>query len=220
MPVEMKDEAVTARKGVAYNGYAHSFGGMGVQFILFMGIDSGIGMLLQRQRGLWKRFRAAPLSKSPFCWGAGRISAAVIAHGDSARIFSASRGSSLGVRIEGSMAGFLAGVGVAFSLMTASVRAAGRGSWQDARSDARSGDLRHADHGDAGRGVGAGIYFPQWLQKITIVIPTRWAMDGLDGVVWRGMGFHDVLAPCAVLILYAAIFGLIAVRRFRWEAEG
>ena len=26
---------MTARTGVAYNGYAHSFAGMGVQFILF-----------------------------------------------------------------------------------------------------------------------------------------------------------------------------------------
>ena len=53
-----------ARTDAPYNGYAHSFAGMGVQFILFMGIELGIGMLLERQRGLWKRLRAAPLSRA------------------------------------------------------------------------------------------------------------------------------------------------------------
>jgi ABC-2 type transport system permease protein len=47
-----------------YNGYAHSFAGMGVQFILFMGIEVGVGVLLARRSGLWKRLRAAPLSRA------------------------------------------------------------------------------------------------------------------------------------------------------------
>ena len=61
VPFSTKDEAMTARAGLAYNSYAHSFGGMAIQFMLFMGIDVGIGLLLLRQRGLWRRFRAAPL---------------------------------------------------------------------------------------------------------------------------------------------------------------
>src|SRR3982751_3421417 len=45
-----------------YNGYAHAFAGMGVQFILFMGIEMGVGVLLARRMGLWKRLGAAPIS--------------------------------------------------------------------------------------------------------------------------------------------------------------
>ena len=41
-----------------YNGYAHSFAGMGIQFLFFAVIDLGMGILLERERGLWKRFRA------------------------------------------------------------------------------------------------------------------------------------------------------------------
>ena len=52
MPYQIKEEAATAKEGALYNGFGHSFGGMGVQFILFMGIDAGISVLLQRQRGL------------------------------------------------------------------------------------------------------------------------------------------------------------------------
>jgi ABC-2 type transport system permease protein len=63
VPFQVRSGAVTSGVGVRYNGYAHSFGGMGIQFILFMGIDVGVAMLLQRQRGVWKRLRAAPLSR-------------------------------------------------------------------------------------------------------------------------------------------------------------
>ncbi len=64
MPYETREEAITSGEDVKYNGYAHSFGGMAVQFILFMGLDVGIALLMLRQSGLWQRFRAAPLSRT------------------------------------------------------------------------------------------------------------------------------------------------------------
>jgi ABC-2 type transport system permease protein len=30
--------------------------------------------------------------------------------------------------------------------------------------------------------------FPQWLQTASLVVPTRWAVDGLDAMTWRGLG--------------------------------
>ena len=62
--------------------------------------------------------------------------------------------------------------------------------------------------------------FPQWLQKLTVVIPTRWAMDGLDAMSWRGLGFSAALPPIGVLLLFTLLFGVVAVMRFRWKAEG
>ena len=61
--------------------------------------------------------------------------------------------------------------------------------------------------------------FPMWLQNLTVIIPTRWAIDGLDGMTWRGLGFPSALAPIAVLTLFAFLFGLVAVMRFRWRAD-
>ena len=63
-------------------------------------------------------------------------------------------------------------------------------------------------------------WFPAWLQKVTLVVPTRWAVDGLDAMVWRGSGFDAALWPIGVLLAFAAVFGAIAVWRFRWESEG
>jgi ABC-2 type transport system permease protein len=217
MPGEIRDEAVTARKGVVYNGYAHSFGGMGVQFILLMGIDMGIGVLLQRQRGLWKRVRAAPLSRT-LLLGSRAVSGTAISMIILMVIFAVAR-LLFGVRIEGSLPGFLM-VAFAFSLMTATfgLMIAAIGKTPEAtRGLATFITLIMVMLGGAWVPT---FIFPGWLQKITIVIPTRWAIDGLDGVVWRGFRFADAVNPSAVLLLFAAIFGLIAVKRFRWEAEG
>jgi ABC-2 type transport system permease protein len=62
--------------------------------------------------------------------------------------------------------------------------------------------------------------FPKWLQKLTVIIPTRWAMDGLDGMTWRGLGFSSALAPIGVLLFFSVLFGVVAVMRFRWRTEG
>src|SRR5205085_8763896 len=63
MPYTVREEAMTAGSNIAYNGYAHSFGGMAIQFLLFAMANLGIEMLLERQKGLWKRLRSAPVSR-------------------------------------------------------------------------------------------------------------------------------------------------------------
>jgi ABC-2 type transport system permease protein len=217
VPYQIKAEAVTAKSGVQYNGYAHSFGGMSVQFILFMGIDVGIGMLLLRERGLWKRLRAAPLSRGMLL-GSRAVSAALISMLILTVVFSAAR-VVFGVKIEGSMAGFI-GVCVAFSLMTAAfgllIAAIGKTA-EATRGLAVLVTLIMVMLG--GAWVPAFI-FPQWLQKVTMLVPTRWAMDGLDAMTWRGLGFSAALGPIGVLLLCAVVFGALAVSRFQWEAEG
>ena len=216
VPYEVRQEAVTARAGVQYNGYAHSFGGMSVQFILFMGVDVGIGMLLMRQRGLWKRLRAAPLSRGMLL-GSRAISAAMISMLILVVAFAFAR-AVFGVRIEGSMAGFL-GVCVAFSLMTAAfgllIAALGK-TPEAARGMSIFVTLIMVMLG--GAWVPAFI-FPPWLQSVTLFVPTRWAMDGLDAMTWRGLGFSAAVGPIGALLLSTAVFGVLAVAKFRWEAE-
>ncbi|MDB6053932.1 MAG: hypothetical protein JWN25_1455, partial [Verrucomicrobiales bacterium] len=59
--------------------------------------------------------------------------------------------------------------------------------------------------------------FPEWLQKITLFIPTRWAVDGFDGTTWRGLGFESILMPLTVMLGYTVLFWFITVWKFRWE---
>jgi ABC-2 type transport system permease protein len=216
MPYETKEEAITSGQDVAYNGYAHSFGGMGIQFILFMGLDVGITLLMLRQTGLWQRLRAAPLSRTMLL-GSRTVSASLTAGFILLVLFVFAR-LVFGVHIRGSLAGFV-GVCAAFSLMTAvfGLMIAALGETVEAtRGYSIMATLIMVMLGGAWVPT---FVFPAWLQKLTVVVPTRWAMDGIDGMTWRGLGFSSSLAPIGVLLLFAMLFGAIAVMRFRWRTE-
>ena len=216
VPFETRAEEITSSVGEGYNGYAHSFAGMGVQFILFMGLDVGIRLLLLRQSGLWQRFRAAPLSRTMLL-GSRSVSAALISGFILFVLFTFAR-FVFGVHIRGSFAGFLL-VCAAFSLMTAAfgLMIAALGTTVEAtRGYSVMASLIMVMLGGSWAPT---FIFPQWLQKVTVVVPTRWAMDGLEGMTWRGLGFSEALLPIGVMLLFTVLFGSLAVARFRWEAD-
>lgn len=215
IPFASQDEELTAGR-TPYNAYSHAFGGMSIQFILFMGIDVGIGMLLDRQRGLWKRFASAPLSRWTLL-GSRMISATLIAMLVLGVVFTFAR-FAFNVRIDGSLPGFIA-VCAAFGLMTSSygllIAALGK-TPQAARGLSILATLLMVML--SGAWV-PSFLFPAWLQNATKFIPTRWAMDGMDGMSWRGLGFGEALLPVAVLVGFSVVFTLVAVARFRWADE-
>ena len=59
--------------------------------------------------------------------------------------------------------------------------------------------------------------FPAWLQQFTLVVPVRWAVDGLDAVTWRGIGLSGAVLPAAILFAFAVAFSAVAASRFNWE---
>jgi ABC-2 type transport system permease protein len=216
IPYDTRDEAVTSGQNIEYNGYAHSFGGMGVQFILFMGLDVGIGLLMLRETGLWQRLRAAPLSRTMLL-GSRTVSASLVAGFILLVLFGFAR-VAFGVRILGSFPGFV-GVCIAFSLMTAAfgLMIAALGETVEAtRGYSVMATLVMVMLGGAWVPT---FVFPKWLQRLTVVIPTRWAMDGLDAMTWRGLGFSAALAPIGILLLFTLLFGAVAVMRFRWASD-
>ena len=120
------------------------------------------------------------------------------------------------VGIDGSLVGFL-GVSIAFGLMTAAfgllVAVSGK-TVEATRGIAILATLMMVMLG--GAWVPAFI-FPEWLQKVTFLIPTRWAVDAFDGMTWRGLGFNAAIAPIAALLGFAILFGGLAIWRFRWD---
>ena len=61
--------------------------------------------------------------------------------------------------------------------------------------------------------------FPAWLQKATLVVPARWAVDGIEAVTWRGLPLSAVVPHLLALLGFAALFVAVAALRFRWEAD-
>ena len=214
LPFETHEEPLTTGTNSRYNGFAHSFAGMGLQFMLFAAINMGIEILVERQRGLWKRLRSAPVSKLTLL-GAKIASGTVI--GSLVLLVSFAFAIFVwGVRIEGSVAGFL-GVAVASALMAAcyGLLIAALGNTPNAaRGVSVFATLLMVMLGGAWVPT---FIFPAWLQKITVIMPTRWAVDGFDATTWRGLGFSAAVMPIVVLIGFSLAFAAIAISRFRWE---
>ena len=214
MPYTVHEEAMTAGSNIAYNGYAHSFGGMAVQFLLFAMANLGVEMLLERQRGLWSRLRSAPVSKLTLLTGKMASGAMIslmillVCFAFAMIVFK--------VRIQGSVLGFL-GISIACALMasTFGVLVAALGNTPaTARGVTTLAVLMMVMLGGAWVPT---FIFPAWLQQLTMIIPVRWAVDGLDAMSWRGIGLSGALLPMLVLFGFAAAFGTIAASRFRWE---
>lgn len=213
IPYTVRELPVTAG-GQPYNGYAHSFAGMGVQFLFFAMIDLGVGILLERERGLWKRIRSAPISRLTLLAGKA-LSGSIIAFTTLLVSFAFAM-LVFKVRIHGSVAGFFiiaaatAVMACTFGLLIAAL-----------------GKTPGSTRGLASLAVllmvmlgGAWVptfVFPTWLQRLAVVVPARWAVDGLDAMTWRGLGFHAALLPVGVMLGFSALFGALAVARFRWD---
>lgn len=214
LPFRTDEVAAVARTEARYNSYAHAFAGMGVQFVLLMGLDLGIGLLTLRRLGLWKRLRAAPVSKAVLL-GSRVASCAVIAVAVQVVVFTVAI-LAFGVRIEGSWLGFAA-VLVAFALMTAGfgllIAAIGR-TPEVTRGLAIVVTLLMVMIG--GAWVPAFL-FPPWLQQASLAMPTRWAVDGFDAMTWRGLGLDAAVGPVLALLGFAIAFTALAMWRFDWE---
>jgi ABC-2 type transport system permease protein len=214
MPYTVIEQEVRARDEVPYNSYAHSFAGMGVQFVLMMGVELGVGLLLMRRLGLWRRLRAAPLGKGALL-GSRVVMCALMAMILMAVIYAVAI-AVFGVRVQGSVPGFI-GVLTAFSLLTAAL----------GLLVAAIGKTPEATRGLAifltlilvmlGGAWVPSFVFPAWMQKITAFVPTRWAIDGLDAMTWRGLDFSAAVFPIAAMTGFAALCLVVAVKVFDWE---
>jgi ABC-2 type transport system permease protein len=214
LPYTVHQEAMTSRSNVPYNGYAHAFAGMGIQFLLFSALNLGIEMLVERQRGLWARLRSAPVSR--FLFISAKMMSITLVSLMTLLVSFAFAMAVFHVRIEGSYVGFLS-VAIACSMMAAGfgllVASVGN-TPATARGVSTLATLLMVMLGGAWIPT---FVFPTWLQQLTVIVPVRWAVDGLDATTWRGLGLSSAIAPTLALLGFTAAFTLISLARFRWE---
>ena len=216
MPYEVHEEAITARTNAMYNGYAHSFAGMGIQFLLFAAINLGVEVLVERQRGLWKRFRSAPISRATLLGGK-------LAQRDRDRLARVVRvvrvrDARVARPIAGSLVGFL-GVGVACAMMAASygLLIASLGKTPNAaRGASIFATLIMVMLG--------GAWVPTFVFPDVAAAGHGRRADALGGRRIRrddvaGLGLESAVMPIVVLLGFAVAFTAVAVWRFRWEEQ-
>ena len=214
VPYRVKEDAVTGGANAQYNGYAHSFAGMGIQFLLFAAIELAMGILIERELGIWKRFRSAPLSR--FTLLAARGASGTLITLLTLLVSFAFAMIVFGVKIHGSVIGFLA-IAVACSIMAATFGLLVAALGKTAAATRRVATFAVLIMVMLGGAWVPSFIFPAWLQRITVVIPARWAVDGLDAMTWRGLGLDAAIAPTLVLLGFAVLFAVLTLVKFRWE---
>lgn len=214
MPVNLTDEAIAGKTEAKNVSVAHSFIGMAVQGVLFFALDAAIGMLRDRRSGIWKRLRAAPVSRAALL-GGKILSTALIAFVILGIIFSFGM-LVFHLRIDGSLLGFVLLMAcTALTIATFGLLIAALG-----RTEAQS--RGYAVPAVLAMSFLGGAWFPsfmmpEWVQNVAKAIPSSWSISGFDAVTWRGLGLDAVLLPCLALLGFAALFGTIAAMRFRWD---
>ena len=187
---------------------------MGVQFIMIGGLDGAVMMLTERQRGLFRRLKAAPISR----WlviGSRLLSGAII--GFLVVLLLYAFGSvTMHVGIKGSRAGFVL-VAAGFALMSSALGLLISSFGRTPQATRGAGIVVILVATMLSGAWLPAFLFPTWLQRATLFVPSRWAVDGLDAMSWRGLGLQAALAPAGVLALSAIVFAALAAARFRWE---
>lgn len=221
-PFKLKTEAQTAAKKAGeddlkdYSQLAVSFSGMAMQGVLFYGINAAMTILRDRKQGIWKRLRASPATLGEMLIGKG-LSTAIIG----AFVLAGVLGFGMavfGIRVTGSWAG-LALVLVTSALMTSAfgllVASLGR-TEEQSRGLSILAVLLMVMLGGAWF---PNFLMPEWVQKISLLVPVRWALDGFNAMLWRGGGFSAALTPVAGLLAFTLVFGAIATFRFSTMPE-
>jgi ABC-2 type transport system permease protein len=55
------------------------------------------------------------------------------------------------------------------------------------------------------------------FQTIGHLLPTAWAMDGIQNIIVRGLGLESVLLPAGIMLVYAVALFALGAWRFKFE---
>lgn len=212
-PFKVESAVVSPYSHTRFNSYTHSFCGMTIQYLLFWGMESGLLLLRERKRSVWKRVRASAVPLS--CVIAGKaLATAFIALLQVLVTFCVGY-LAFGVKIDGSLFGFalLAVAACALAAATGLLIAALGVTEARARSVSVLAIL--------GISLLGGLWVPAFLlpagiRDVSFVLPTTWAMRGLETATWQGGGLFAVLPNVAAVLGFAV--GLLGVAALRLKS--
>ncbi len=213
-PFTVERSALTGPLPERVSAYGHSFCGMSLQYLLFWGMDCGLLLLREQRQGIWLRLRSAPVSLAALLGGKA-LATALVALCQIVMTFLA--GFLLfGVTVTGSVVGFavLALAASVLSAATGLLVAALGGTEGRARTLAIFVILSLSLLGGLWL---PGFLLPGWVQQLAVVLPTTWAVRGLDGVIWQGMGLGAALKCAGILAGFCVLF--LAVAWYWFAAE-
>jgi ABC-2 type transport system permease protein len=194
------------------DGFSQSSPGMLVTFGLVSIMSGAITLLLERQTGTLRRLLTAPLTRSAVMGGkllgvmaAGVLQAAILIVAG-ALLFKVEWGGSpvaLAVMV----------VAFVFSVAGLGIAIAGFARTY-AQANALSQILTYSTAALGGAWWPIEIV-PDWMERVAMITPVYWAMQGFQDIIVRGEGLAAVLPDAAVLCAMGAVFLALGLSRFR-----
>lgn len=63
------------------------------------------------------------------------------------------------------------------------------------------------------------FFMPSWMRTIGNFSPVKWSVLAMEGAVWRGFSFVEMLKPCGILVGVGVICFALGVRVFDWTTR-
>jgi len=209
-PFEMQRLATPQHNCGQFDALSHSFCGMALQYLLFWGMESGLLLLRERQRGLWQRLRATPTPLNALILGKV-LATASIALVQLSIVFAFGH-VVFGVQVTGSWAALVL-LACVVSLLASAIGLAVAtlgGTEGRARSLCILTILSLAMLGGLWL---PGFLMPAWTQTVAQGLPTTWAMRAMEGLTWQRAADAEVARQ--LIVVSAFVVGLLALSSWR-----
>ncbi len=211
-PFEIAVSNVTRESSHPRNSFEITFPQGIIWGIMACAAAFGIGMVVERTKGTLVRLRLSPVTRAQILAGKGlacfattlALSAVLLAF--SVAVFKVRPDSwpLLAMAIVCISLGFV-GIMMLLSVCGKTESAASGIGWSILTVMAMIGG-----------GMVPLFIMPQWLQTISGVSPVKWAILAMEGAIWRGFTFTEMLLPCGILLAIGAACFAVGVRAFRW----
>jgi ABC-2 type transport system permease protein len=180
--------------------------------ILSVSASFGISLVVERREGTLRRLRAAPLRRRQIL--AGKALACFLLIVALCALMLAV-GLPLGVRAARPLllAAALLATAWAFTGLMLLVSVLGRTE----RAANGIGWSLMTFFAMLGGGMVPLFFMPEWMRALGTVSPVKWAILALEGALWRGFGWAELLPVCGVLAGIGALAAAIGLRAFRWS---
>ncbi len=212
LPTSTKVVEVRREHGGPSSGYEISFP-QSITWGIFGCLSVfAISLVQERTQGTYLRLRVAPISRAQILAGKGlacwlaccAVSILLIIFGRIAFGIRVDNYLTLAMAVAASSACFV-GIMMFASVMGRTERAVGGSVWAINMPLAMLGGS-----------MIPLVVMPPWMQAASNVSPVMWMIRALEGAVWRGFSFEEMLLPCAILLIFGAVayaIGLLILLR-------
>jgi ABC-2 type transport system permease protein len=211
-PILLEEVYSTTTGTEAGSGFGQTAPGIGAMFVMISALTLGAVFIEDRKQGTMQRMMAMPVSRAQILAGKllGHYLLGVLTFG-----LMVVTGTILGVRW-----GDWLGVVAIVLAYTLAVNAMGLALSTLLRTGAQASALSMLITlilAPLGGAWWATTISPQWMQQLGKVSPIYWSQESFTRLIFYGAHLTDILPAVGVLLLFAGVFFVFGVSRYRFE---